>query len=150
MGKENRKEAALKMAPAYGNMLRAFPELMKDYEVFKMEPRLGGGYGPRYDIRNARGYMSWRKGGKGDVEGGLKTPNQKATFWEQCDLMTGKSNVKMFDFVEAKGEILQFIEDDDFSAEGGFVRWALQKAPVLDGRQHTNPKVDTAIRDDYA
>jgi hypothetical protein len=122
---------------------------MKDYEVFKMEPRLGGGYGPRHDLRTATGYMSWRKGGKGDIEGGLKVKNQKATFWEQCDFLTGTSVVRMFDFVEVKGEVLQFVEDDSFEEEGGFVRWALQLVPVLDGRQHTNTKVDEVIRKDY-
>jgi hypothetical protein len=134
----------------YGNMLAPFPELLKDYVVFKMEPHLGGGYGPRHDLRTTIGYMSWRKGGKGDIEGDLKVKNQRATFWEQCDFITGKGVVKMFDFMEAKGEILQFIEDDNFEDEGGFVRWTLQLAPVLDGRQHTNTRVDEVIRKDYA
>jgi hypothetical protein len=132
----------------YGDMLAAFPELLESYEVFKMEPRLGGGYGERLDKRTVRGYLSWRKGGKGDIEGGLKVHNQRATFWEQCDFFTGKSRIKQFDFMEAKGEVLQFIEDDSFEREGGFVRWSLQSAPTLDGRQHTNPNVTLGV-DDY-
>jgi hypothetical protein len=138
------------MSGVYGNMLAAFPELVRDYEVFKMDPYIGGGYGPRHAIRTAAGYMSWRKGGKGGVEGDLKVRNQRATFWEQCDVITGKSVITMFDFIEANGEILQFVDDDDFSAEGGFVRWTLQSVPALDGRQHTNTKVDEVIRNDYA
>jgi hypothetical protein len=135
--------------PIYGEQLAAFPELLKDYEVFKMSPYIGGGYGDRYDKKIVIGYMSWRKGGKGGVEGDTKVKNQQATFWEQCDFRTGEGVVKMFDFVEAKGEVLQFVEDDNFEHEGGFVRWALQAAPVLDGRQHTNTEVDEVIRNDY-
>jgi hypothetical protein len=135
--------------PDYGNMLGVFPERMQAYEVFNMEPRTGGGYGPRYNIRQVTGYMSWRKGGKGAVQGGLRTENERATFWEQCDLVTGKSSMNEFDYVDADGKILLAFEGDDFSKEGGLVRWSMQMVSGLDGRQHTNKQVDEAIYRDY-
>jgi hypothetical protein len=131
-------------------MLNAFAEYIREYEVFKMSPRMGGGYGARTDKRKVYGYLSWRKGGKGDIEDGNKVPNQKGTFWERLDAGATGSNIKQFDYVEAGGYILQFVEDDDFTVEGGFIRWALQAAPVLDGRQKANYKVDGVIKGDYA
>jgi hypothetical protein len=131
-------------------MLNAFTEYIREYEVFKMSPRIGGGYGGRTDKRTVSGYLSWRKGGKGNIEDDTKVPNQKGTFWERCGADAAGTQIKQFDYIEAGGYILQFVEDDDFTMEGGFIRWALQAAPVLDGRQHTNHVVDDVIRNDYA
>jgi hypothetical protein len=137
------------MAGVYGNMLLAFPELIKEYEVFKMEPHIGGGYGPRYDKRTVTGYMSWRKHREMGIEGGATVRNDRGTFWEQCDLRTGESVIEDGCFVEIKNKIYKFVEGDDFSAEGGFARWTVQFVPGLTDRQHTNAKVDEVIRNDY-
>jgi hypothetical protein len=130
-------------------MLLAFPELLKEYEVFKMEPYIGGGYGPRYNQKIVTGYLSWRKHREMAIEGDLTVHNDRATFWEQCDFHTGESVIDEGYFVEIKDKIYEFVEGDDFSAEGGFARWTLQFVPGLTDRQHTNTKVDEAIRKDY-
>jgi hypothetical protein len=108
-------------------MLAAFPELIKDYEVFKMDPHAGAGYGERYDKREVRGYMSWRKAREADVVGGTSTKNDRGTFWEECDYLTGESRIDELDFVEIKKKLYRFVEGDDFSEEGGFARWTVQR-----------------------
>ena len=135
--------------PVYGDMLSAFPELMADYEVFKMDPHLGGGYGKRYGKRTVSGYWSWRKHTKMGIEGDLRTENDQATFWAQDDFLTGKKLVGQGDYVEMEGVVFLVIEDDSFSHEGGFTRCLMQRVSGLDGRQTTNTKVDQAVRDDY-
>jgi hypothetical protein len=130
-------------------MLAAFPELMKDYEAFKMKPHIGGGYGERYDKRTVTGYWSWRKSGKMGTEGDLNVPNHQATFWAQDDFLTGETLIGQNDFVEVKGDVFRVIEDDDFSHEGGFTKCLMQRLAALDGRQVTNIKVDEAVRSDY-
>jgi hypothetical protein len=135
--------------PVYGDMLPAFPELMKDYEVFKMPPRIGAGYGERYDKKTVTGYMSWRKAREADVVGDAATENDRGTFWEQCDFLTGESRIEQFDMVEIKGELYRFVEGDDFSHEGGFARWTVQFMAGNTDQQTTNTKVDEVIRNDY-
>jgi hypothetical protein len=138
------------MAPAYGNMLSAFPELVKKYEVFNMDPRIGAGYGERYNKRAVTGYWSWRKAREMGIEGDVRTKNDRATFWEQHDYRTGESLIEQGDYAEVKGHVYVFVEDDNFGAEGGFTRWTVQRVAGNTGQQTTNTKVDEAIRNDYA
>jgi hypothetical protein len=135
--------------PVYGRLLGAFPELIETYEVFNMKPFIGGGYGERHNKRKVRGYWSWRKGGKMDVEGELRARNERGTFWEQHGFVTGKSTVMEGDYAEVDGQIYLFVEGDDFSREAGFSKWLVQLASSVTDKQHTNTKVDEAIRNDY-
>jgi hypothetical protein len=134
--------------PVYGNMLAVFPELAENYEVFKMKPRLGGGYGERFDKIVVRGYLSWRKHREMGIEGDLTVHNDRGTFWEQCNFFTGKSVIDEGYFVEVKNEVYKFVEGDDFSREGGYARWTLQFVPGVTDRQHTNQRVTLGV-DDY-
>jgi hypothetical protein len=135
--------------PIYGDQLAAFPELMADYEVFKMPPRIGAGYGERYDKKTVTGYLSWRKAREADVVGDAATKNDRGTFWEQSDFRTGESRIEQFDMVEIKGKLYRFVEGDDFSREGGFARWTVQYVAGNTDRQTTNTRVDEVIRNDY-
>jgi hypothetical protein len=137
------------MGGVYGDMLSAFPELMEDYEVFKMNPYVGAGYGERYDKNTVTGYMSWRKAREADIIGDAAIKNDRGTFWEQCDSVTGESRIEQFDFVEIEKQLYRFVEGDDFSREGGFARWTVQYVAGNTDRQTTNTKVDEAIRNDY-
>ena len=133
----------------YGNMLAAFPELMKTYEVFKMKPYVVGGYGERYDRRNVKGYWSWRKQSKMDIEGDLQMPNHQATFWVQDDSLKKKCLMEQGDFVEVNEEVFRVIDDFNFSHEGGFARCLMQKVAGPVDMQYSNMNVDRAIEDDY-
>jgi hypothetical protein len=114
------------MAGVYGDMLAAFPELMSKYEVFKMNPRTGAGYGERYDRRAVRGYMSWRKAREAEIIAGSFVKNDRGTFWERGDPETGGSLIELGDLVEIKGVLYRFVEGDDFTREGRFSRWTVQ------------------------
>jgi hypothetical protein len=130
-------------------MLPAFPELLRGYEVFKMAPRIGAGYGERYGKKTVTGYRSWRKAREAGIVADASTKNDRGTFWEQCDFRTGESGIEQFDLVEIKGQLYRFIEGDDFSREGGFARWTIQYVAGNTDQQTTNTKVDEVIRNDY-
>jgi hypothetical protein len=130
-------------------MLAAFPELLRDYEVFKMNPRIGAGYGERYAKRTTTGYWSWRKTREMGIEGGARTKNDRATLWEQHDPLTNESRIEQGDYVEVKKHLYIFVEDDDFGAEGGFSRWTVQRVAGNTDQQVTNTKVDEVVRNDY-
>jgi hypothetical protein len=129
-------------------MLAVFPELMANYEVFKMKPRIGAGYGERYDKRTVRGYWSRRRPREMGIIADLATANQRATFWEQNDFRTNKSRIKQADFVEVDGEIYKFVEDDGFGAEGGFTKWIVQVSQGNDGKQEPHQRVNLG-EDEY-
>jgi len=131
------------------NMLAAFPELIKTYEVFKMKPNVGGGYGGRYDKRKVSGYWSWRKQSKMDEEGGLRTPNHQATFWVQSYFLGKKILIEQNDYVEVDNKIFVVIDDQNFTKEGGFYKCLMQRLAGPTDQQVTNRRVDGAIAADY-
>jgi len=130
-------------------MLSAFPELMRTYEVFKMKPRVGAGYGERYDQRKVKGYWSWRKSGKVRVEGDLNVPDHQATFWVKSNFLGKKVALVQNDFVEVDAEIFRVVQADNFSREGGFFKCLMQRLAGPTDQQVSNSKVDQAIRGDY-
>jgi len=132
-----------------GDMLLAFPEYLKDYEVFKMKPRTGAGYDERYDKRKVEGYWSWRKQSKMDEQGGLRTPNHQATFWVRDHYLSNDVVVEQNDYVEVKGKIFVVVDDQDFSCEGGFYRLLMQRLAGPTDQQVRNPAAETTIRSDY-
>jgi hypothetical protein len=135
------------MGGVYGDMLAAFPELLRDYEVFKMNPGVGASYGERHDKKTVAGYMSWRKAREGSIQGDARTKNDRGTFWEQCDLLTGESQIEQFDYMEIKGKLYLFVEGDDFSEEGGFTRWTVQYVAGNTDRQVSDDTVNLGARD---
>jgi hypothetical protein len=135
--------------PVYGEMLSAFPELMKTYEVFKMKPYIGAGYGERYDKRNVEGYWSWRKQSKMDVDGDLRTPNHQATFWVRDSFLGKKVAVEQNDYIEVNGKMFVVVDDQNFSHEGGFYKCLMQKLSGITDQQVSNTKVSEAVKGDY-
>lgn len=137
------------MGGVYGDMLAVFPELLEPYGVFKMNSRIGAGYGKRYDRKTVTGYMSWRRAREADIVGGSATKNDRGTFWEQCDFLTGAGCIEQFDFIELEGELYRFVEGDDFAREGGFAKWTVQYVAGNTDQQTVNMKVDEVVRNDY-
>jgi len=133
----------------YGNMLLAFPELLKFYELFKMKPLMGGGYGERYDKRRVRGYWTWRKSGKTEIEEDLRLPDHRATFWVQDDFLTKKPLIEREDFVEIGKELFKVVQNDNFSHEAGFTKCLMQVVAGVTDRQVSNKEVDEVIANDY-
>jgi hypothetical protein len=130
----------------YGDQLAVFPELLEEHVVFKMNPKLGAGYGPRYNERSVTGYFSWIKGGKMEIEGDLRTENQNATLWVLDDT-GGRGTVEQGDYLEADGCLFVVNHDDGFSREGGFVVCNLQLAPAFTDRQRSDEGVNLGAQD---
>jgi hypothetical protein len=130
------------MGGVYGDMLSAFTELLEDYEVFSMDAKLGAGYAQRTNRRTVTGYLSRIKGGAEGIEGGLRTENQYGIFYEK--LSGDESVIRQGDYLERKHEIYQFIHDDDFEREGGFVSWDVQLLAAFTDQQRRDPNVDLA------
>jgi hypothetical protein len=130
----------------YGDQLATFSELLEEHVVFKMDPNLGAGYGPRRQERTVTGYFSWIKGGKMGVEGDLRTENQNATLWA-LDETDGRGGVEQGDFLEKDGFLFVVNHDDGYAREGGFMVYSLQLAPAFTDRQRSDEGVNLGVKD---
>lgn len=126
--------------------MAAFSELMQEHVVFKMEPNIGAGYGPRHDERTVLGYFSWIKGGKLEVDGDLRTKNQNGMLWAY-DETGGKGVIEQGDYLEADGCLFLFNHDDGYSREGGFIVYNLQLVPAFTDKQQTDEGVNLGFKD---
>jgi hypothetical protein len=132
----------------YGNMLLAFPELLQEYTVFRLAPKIGGGFEKqKTDVRVAIGYLAWGAADKDIVQGETPEHEDTGTFWEQCDAATGASQVKHRDFVEVHGRLCRMFEHADFSRESGFMKWSVRSLPSFSDKQVRDKKVNLGARD---
>jgi hypothetical protein len=134
------------MGPLYGDQLSFFPELLQPYTVFSMAPRIGAGYGRRTNNRTVTGYFSWIRGGTEGIQAELRTENQNATFWVRDD-SGGKGLIRQGEYVEVDGELFQFIHDDGFSREGGFIVYNLQLVQGNTDQQQPHHRVNIGLQD---
>jgi hypothetical protein len=125
-------------------MLPAFAELLAEYPVFKMAARVNAGYGKRHGVRMVTGYFSRLKSREADTISGALTENDRAHFYEQHDAVSGQSNIRQLEFIEAKGQIWRFVEDDNMGDEGGFTKWTCQRIAAFTGEQSRDAAVDLA------
>jgi hypothetical protein len=130
----------------YGDQLAVFPEFLEEHVVFKMEPRLGAGYGPRHSQRTVTGYFSWIKSGKMGIEGDLRTENENATLWV-LDETGGRGIVEQGDYVEKDGFLFVVNHGDGYEREGGFAVCSLQLVPAFTDRQQADEGVNLGAQD---
>jgi hypothetical protein len=131
------------MPGIYGDMLAVFSELLREYKVFSMAAKMGAGYGPRTNVRVVTGYFSRIKGGRESIENNLKVANQYGNFYERVS--GGASAIRQGDFMAFGREVYQFIHDDDFSPEGGYVVWDVQLVTAFTDQQKRDASVDLAV-----
>lgn len=132
------------MGGIYGDMLSAFGELLEEYTVFKLPPKVVAGYGKRYGERNITGYLSRNRGGGMGIVGENVVANDEAAFWEVDESEDGTGRIEQGDHVEDGGDIFIFNHDDRYTREGGFLVHRLQLVPAFTGQQQRDPGVDLA------
>lgn len=131
------------MGGVYGDMLAFFPELLRPYDIFKMAPKVGAGYGPRETLFTKDGYFSRNKGGKEGIVSDSRTENQQATWYCADDIPRGL--IRQGLYLEDDGEIYQFVLDNAYTREGGFVRHNMQYVPGNNGQQESAPQVNQGL-----
>jgi hypothetical protein len=128
----------------YGAQLAYFPELFQDYDVFSMRPNVGAGYShQRVVFRQVSAYLSRNKGGKESVVTELRTENQQASFY--CDDELPQAAIKQGLYVEDSGELYQFVVDNSYVREGGFVQHGLQLVTGNNEKQTPHMRVNLGL-----
>ena len=135
------------MGGVYGDVLSAFPELMVEHTVFRADALHGGGYGERYDLRTAIGYLSWRRGDAAAVQGASAEHDDLGTLWEKHDGITDKRVIKHNDYFETKDGMYRLLEDADFGREGNYSKWKVKRVPGLTDTQYEDEEVNLGAGD---
>ena len=130
----------------YGDMLSAFPELIRTYTVFDMEAKTGGGYNARRNLREVDGIFRRVPGGKMGIAGENREPNEVGTFWIYDD---DADRVRQGSFVEIDGDLLVLTKDNGYLREGGFTRFTAALVGGPNDQQVEDPVVVEKALNDY-
>ena len=131
----------------YGDLLSAVPELLKEYQIFTMEPLAGGGYRNRTNlyrktgafIRHARSVMG--------IHGEARVLNEAGVFY--CYELKLSERTSQGVYFEDDGQIFIIQDDQTFSREAGFAAYGCQVVQGLTDTQVENRNVETRVITDY-
>jgi hypothetical protein len=124
----------------YGDMLAVFPELVATYTIFAMDARPGGGYGERYNFRQADGIFRRTPGGKMGIVSENRVENEVGSFWTYED---EAAKFVQGTYFEDDGDILVLMKDNNYVREGGYAKFTVALVPSVTDRQVS----DTAVID---
>ena len=126
------------MSGVYGDMLLAWPEQMRGLSVYDMKAKVNGGWDKVVDPVSGElittaitgVFQNTRGGGVKDSNGNLvKTEGRE--LWTQTGNLDGK-------FLDFEGEVYRLQDTNNWSFEGGFHRYGLQKVVGNDGTESDN------------
>lgn len=109
------------MAGIYGDMLLAWPEQQRSLTVYEMTPKVNGGWdivsGSSITIIGV--FQNTRGGGIKDSNGNL-VQTEGRELWTQTGDLEGK-------FITWNNEVYRLIDGNNWSFEGGFFRYGVEK-----------------------
>ena len=126
------------MSGVYGDMLLAWPEQMRTLSVYDMKARINGGWDKVVDPQTGElitqtiigVFQNTRGGGVKESNGNLiKTEGRE--LWTQTGNLDGK-------FLDFEGEVYRLQDTNNWSFEGGFHRYGLQKVVGNDATESDN------------
>lgn len=125
------------MAGVYGDMLLAWPEQQRAIDVFDMTPKVNGGWDIVTDqqgqkiVQTVIGvFQNTRGGGLKESNGNLvKTDGRE--LWSQYAGLEGK-------FFEWGGHVYRLSDTNNWSFEGGFYRYGIEKVVGNNGTESDN------------
>ena len=134
------------MAGVYGDMLLAWPEQNRTIEVYDMTPKPNGGWNKVVDqsgnviTQTIIGvFQNTRGGGVKDSNGNL-VETEGRELWTQTGGLNGK-------FTTWNGEVFRLLVPDgsDWSFEGGFYRYGVEKVVGNNGTESDNATWNTGV-----
>ena len=108
----------------YGDLLSAFPELLKEYQIFTLEPIAGGGYRNRTNLYKKTG--AFIKGAKSQagIQGESRVTNEAGVFY--CYALKESEIVPQGVYFEEDNQIFLISDDQTFAREAGFAAYSCQ------------------------
>lgn len=131
----------------YGDMLSAFPELLREYQIFTMSPRAGGGYQPRVPLYKKVGAFVLGARSQASIQGEARITNEAGVFY--CYELKESERTPQGVYFEDEGKIFVIIDDQLFAKEGGFAAYSCQLVQGSTDTQVENMNVETRTISDY-
>lgn len=131
----------------YGDLLSIFPELIKEYQLFTMEPLAGGGYRNRTNLFKKRG--AFIKGAKSTaaIQGEARVTNEAGVFY--CYELKEGQRIPQGVYFEEDNQIFIINDDQIFAREAGFAAYGCQIVQGPTDRQVENLNVEQRTIADY-
>lgn len=131
----------------YGDLLSMFPELLKVYQIFTMEPLAGGGYHNRTNLYKKTG--AFIKGAKSAaaIQGESRLTNEAGIFY--CYELKEGQRTPQGVYFEDDNQIFIINDDQVFAKEAGFAAYGCQLVQGITDRQTENLEVEQRIITDY-
>lgn len=128
------------MSGIYGDMLLAWPEQNRPLEVYDQDPSINAGWDPVKNPQTGKiikatvvgVFQNTRGGGVKDSNGNL-VQAEGCEFWTQTKDLAGKFFVR-----DSKVYRLSVPDDSDWSFEGGFYRYGVEKVVGNNGTESDN------------
>lgn len=118
----------------YGNMLLAWPEQRRSVTVFDMTPKINGGWDIVADSQQTvRGIYQNTTGQHIKDSNGNLVKSNGLEFWTEKTGLDGKF------LTYTNGKIYRLIASNNWTFEGGFMRYSLEKVVGNDGTESVQP-----------
>ena len=131
----------------YGDLLSAFPEMLKSYQIFTMTPRTGGGYRNRTNLYKKTGAFIRASRSQATIQGEARVTNEAGVFI--CYELKPDQRIPQGVYFEEDGEIFIINDDQTFSREGGFAAYGCQLVQGVTDQQVENREVESRTIGDY-
>lgn len=125
------------MGAIYGDMLLAWPEQMRTISVYDMTPKINGGWDVIKDLQGnpittvvAGVFQNTRGGGLKESNGNLAVSDGRE-FWTHTASLDGK-------FFQWEGNVYRLKDTNNWSYEGGFYRYGVEKVVGNNGTESDN------------
>ena len=128
------------MSGVYGDMLLAWPEQNRPLEVYDQNPSINAGWDPVKDPQTGEiikttvvGVFQNTRGGGIKDSNGNQVDSEGCEFWTHTGGLVGK-------FFQRNGKVyrLSVPDDSDWSFEGGFYRYGVEKVVGNNGTESDN------------
>jgi len=131
----------------YGDLLSAFPELIRRYQIFTMEPNPGGGYRERVPLFIKKGAFIKGMRSPSAIFGEARVTNEAGIFI--CYELKAAEKIEQAMYFEDGGQIFIINDDQTFIREAGFAAYGCQIVQGNTDTQVENLNVETRTITDY-
>lgn len=131
----------------YGDMLALFPELLQEYQIFSMEPKVGGGYLNRRPLYKRTGAFIKGARSRMAVAGEARVTNEQGVFY--CYISVPDDDLRQGVYFQEGSQIFVIIDDQTFAKEAGFGAYTCQLVQGITDQQVENQNVTSRTIADY-
>ena len=132
----------------YGDLLAAFPELIKVYQFFSMKPNIGNaGYIERQNVVKKKGVFIRSEKSAMNIFKDIRVANEAGVFF--CFEFLPQEKIEQGLFFEDEGQIFVIKDDQTFQKEGGFAVYTCQLVQGNTDQQTENMNIEKRLVLDF-